>query len=144
MKAPSYAMPAWKVDGMDVARRPRRGDAGADVDPWSGGGPVFLELRTYRFRAHSMFDPDLYRDHAEVERWKERDPIDLPAERFSVTACSTRPRSTRCERGGRGRDRRRRGVRRRRPSKPVEDLGTHVLRLAGSRSSGHSRLGSTR
>ena len=41
-----------------------------------GGGPRFLELRTYRFRAHSMYDPDRYRDKAEIERWKERDPID--------------------------------------------------------------------
>jgi pyruvate dehydrogenase E1 component alpha subunit len=40
-----------------------------------GGGPHFLELRTYRFRAHSMYDPELYRDKAEVDRWKERDPI---------------------------------------------------------------------
>ena len=40
-----------------------------------GGGPHFLELRTYRFRAHSMYDPERYRDKAEVERWKERDPI---------------------------------------------------------------------
>jgi pyruvate dehydrogenase E1 component alpha subunit len=40
-----------------------------------GGGPCFLELRTYRFRAHSMYDPDRYRDKAEVERWRELDPI---------------------------------------------------------------------
>ena len=40
-----------------------------------GGGPHFLECRTYRFRAHSMYDPDLYRDKAEIERWKERDPL---------------------------------------------------------------------
>ncbi len=43
----------------------------------SGGGPHFLELRTYRFRPHSMFDPERYRDKAEVERWMERDPITL-------------------------------------------------------------------
>jgi pyruvate dehydrogenase E1 component alpha subunit len=41
----------------------------------AGLGPFFLELQTYRFRAHSMFDPELYRDHAEVERWKQRCPI---------------------------------------------------------------------
>jgi pyruvate dehydrogenase E1 component alpha subunit len=42
-----------------------------------GSGPIFLELRTYRFRAHSMYDPDLYRDKAEVADWKEHhDPID--------------------------------------------------------------------
>jgi TPP-dependent pyruvate/acetoin dehydrogenase alpha subunit len=39
------------------------------------GGPFFLELHTYRFRAHSMFDAELYRDKAEVERWKQHDPI---------------------------------------------------------------------
>ncbi|HEX9064368.1 MAG TPA: thiamine pyrophosphate-dependent enzyme, partial [Streptosporangiaceae bacterium] len=39
----------------------------------------FLELRTYRFRAHSMYDPDLYRDKAEIERWKKRDPIEALA-----------------------------------------------------------------
>ena len=38
--------------------------------------PRFLELRTYRFRAHSMADPDLYRSRAEVEEWKHRCPID--------------------------------------------------------------------
>jgi TPP-dependent pyruvate/acetoin dehydrogenase alpha subunit len=40
-----------------------------------GVGPYFLEYRTYRFRAHSMFDPELYRTKAEVEEWKRRDPI---------------------------------------------------------------------
>jgi TPP-dependent pyruvate/acetoin dehydrogenase alpha subunit len=74
LKAASYGVPAWPVDGMDVlaveaaARR-------AALAVRGGGGPAFLELRTYRFRAHSMFDPELYRDKAEVERWKERDPI---------------------------------------------------------------------
>jgi pyruvate dehydrogenase E1 component alpha subunit/2-oxoisovalerate dehydrogenase E1 component len=37
--------------------------------------PLFLECRTYRFRAHSMFDPELYRTREEVEKWKKRDPI---------------------------------------------------------------------
>ena len=63
------------VDGMDVARR-RGGDAARPRRPCArGDGPAFLEFRTYRFRAHSMFDPELYRDKAEVEEWKERDPI---------------------------------------------------------------------
>jgi pyruvate dehydrogenase E1 component alpha subunit len=39
------------------------------------GTPLFLELHGYRFRAHSMFDPELYRDKAEVERWKQHGPI---------------------------------------------------------------------
>jgi len=82
VKAASYGMPAWPVDGMDVlavedaARR-------AALAARAGGGPVFLELRTYRFRAHSMFDPELYRDKAEVERWKQRDPIEALAARLS-------------------------------------------------------------
>jgi pyruvate dehydrogenase E1 component alpha subunit len=40
-----------------------------------GGGPLFIEFQTYRFRAHSMFDPELYRDKAEVEKWKQRGPL---------------------------------------------------------------------
>lgn len=75
VKAASYEIPAWSVDGMDVdavAESARR----AVLAVRAGDGPVFLELRTYRFRAHSMYDPDLYRDKAEIERWKERDPID--------------------------------------------------------------------
>jgi pyruvate dehydrogenase E1 component alpha subunit len=43
----------------------------------AGGGPRFLELLTYRFRAHSMYDVDRYRKKEEVARWKERDPIEL-------------------------------------------------------------------
>ena len=40
-----------------------------------GGGPFLLEARTYRFRAHSMYDAELYRGKEEVEQWKQRDPI---------------------------------------------------------------------
>jgi TPP-dependent pyruvate/acetoin dehydrogenase alpha subunit len=41
----------------------------------AGGGPYFLECRTYRFRAHSMFDAQQYRTKDEIEQWKERDPL---------------------------------------------------------------------
>jgi pyruvate dehydrogenase E1 component alpha subunit len=75
LKASSYHMPAWSVDGMDVvAVRDAARRALATVK--GGGGPVFLEFRTYRFRAHSMYDPELYRERDEVERWKQHDPID--------------------------------------------------------------------
>jgi pyruvate dehydrogenase E1 component alpha subunit len=75
LKAASFEMPAWSVDGMDVGAVERA--AGRAVDAIrSGGGPHFLELRTYRFRAHSMYDPELYRTKDEVELWKERDPIE--------------------------------------------------------------------
>ncbi len=55
--------------------RRRRGSAAASVR--GGDGPFLLELRTYRFRAHSMADPELYRAKQEVEEWKTRDPIAL-------------------------------------------------------------------
>jgi len=74
-KAASYTVPSARVDGMDVlAVYQATRDAAAHVR--AGNGPFFLEYRTYRFRAHSMFDPELYRDKAEVEEWKLRDPID--------------------------------------------------------------------
>jgi pyruvate dehydrogenase E1 component alpha subunit len=75
-KAAAYEMPAWPVDAMDVVAV-ERAAARAVTAVRNGGGPHFLELRTYRFRAHSMFDPERYRDKAEVRTWRERDPIDL-------------------------------------------------------------------
>jgi pyruvate dehydrogenase E1 component alpha subunit len=73
-KAASYNVPATTVDGMDVLAV--EAEAAAAVEAIrSGGGPRFLELLTYRFRAHSMFDPELYRNKAEVEGWRQRGPI---------------------------------------------------------------------
>jgi pyruvate dehydrogenase E1 component alpha subunit len=73
-KAASYGMATIKVDGMDVvAVHAAARQACAQVR--AGQGPVFVEFQTYRFRAHSMFDPELYRDKAEVEEWKKRGPI---------------------------------------------------------------------
>jgi pyruvate dehydrogenase E1 component alpha subunit len=74
LKAASYEMPAWPVDGMDVLAVEAATRHAVDAVR-AGGGPHFVEYRTYRFRAHSMFDAELYRDKAEVARWKERDPI---------------------------------------------------------------------
>ncbi len=84
LKAASYEVPAWSVDGMDVLAV-RRAAKRALAMVRGGGGPAFLEFRTYRFRAHSMFDPDLYRDRAEIERWKERDPIQTFADQLLAT-----------------------------------------------------------
>jgi len=83
LKASSYRVPAWAVDGMDVLAvdAAARHAASAVRD---GGGPHFLELRTYRYRAHSMYDPDLYRDKAEIERWRARDPIPALTEALSA------------------------------------------------------------
>ena len=83
-KADAYGMPSEAVDGMDVvaveaaARR-----AAAQVR--RGDGPFLLELRTYRFRAHSTADPELYRGKEEVAEWKRRDPIALFTARLQET-----------------------------------------------------------
>jgi TPP-dependent pyruvate/acetoin dehydrogenase alpha subunit len=81
LKAASYQMPAWQVDGMDV-KAVEEAAAKAVESVRGGGGPHFLELRTYRFRAHSMFDPELYRSKGEVEEWKGRDPIETFRDRL--------------------------------------------------------------
>ena len=74
-KARSYRMRAESVDGMDVLAV--RDAMRTAVDYVRGGaGPMFIEFRTYRFRAHSMFDPELYRSKAEVDVWKKRCPIE--------------------------------------------------------------------
>lgn len=72
-KARAYRIQATAVDGMDVfaVEEAVRGAA----DAVRGGGPVLLELRTYRFRGHSMFDTQLYREKPEVEVWQKKGPI---------------------------------------------------------------------
>lgn len=83
LKASSYEMPAWPVDGMDVIACEEAAQR-AVLAVRSGGGPHFLEFRTYRFRAHSMFDPQLYRDKQEIEAWKHRDPVATFQERMQA------------------------------------------------------------
>jgi pyruvate dehydrogenase E1 component alpha subunit len=76
LKAAGYEMASWSADGMDVLAVEETARRAVDAVR-AGGGPHFLELRTYRFRPHSMFDPERYRDKAEVSRWMERDPINM-------------------------------------------------------------------
>ena len=74
-KAQAYRMPAEPVDGMDpVAVEAAAHRALEHLR--AGRGPFFLECRTYRFRAHSMFDTQAYRTRDEIEGWKQRDPIE--------------------------------------------------------------------
>jgi pyruvate dehydrogenase E1 component alpha subunit len=76
LKAQNYNIPAEAVDGMDVlAVEAAAQRAVAQVR--RGEGPYFLELRTYRYRAHSMSDPELYRSKDEVAQWHGRDPLSL-------------------------------------------------------------------
>jgi pyruvate dehydrogenase E1 component alpha subunit len=73
-KAKAYRMPGEMVDGMNPVAVEALALRAVDSIR-AGNGPFFLECRTYRFRAHSMFDAQLYRTKEEVEHWKERDPI---------------------------------------------------------------------
>lgn len=74
-KAASYAIRSEVVDGMDVIATEAAARRALDFIRETGR-PCFLECRTYRFRAHSMFDPQLYRDKAEVEAWRKQGPIE--------------------------------------------------------------------
>lgn len=73
-KAASYLVEAEAVDGMDVTAVEAATRRGAERVR-QGLGPAFIECLTYRFRAHSMFDAELYREKSEVDAWKVRDPI---------------------------------------------------------------------
>jgi pyruvate dehydrogenase E1 component alpha subunit len=84
LRAASYGIAAWSVDGMD-AQEVADASERAAMALRGGGGPVFLELQTYRFRAHSMYDPDRYRDKAEIDRWKLRDPIEHAVDQLEAT-----------------------------------------------------------
>jgi pyruvate dehydrogenase E1 component alpha subunit len=74
MRAQSYGMPAQAVDGMDVHAMLAAAEHAVRTVR-DGGGPMFLECLTYRFRAHSMYDPQHYRTRDEVNTWKAHDPI---------------------------------------------------------------------
>ncbi len=73
VKAAAFGMATLKADGMDVVAVHEAAKRAREYA--RGKGPIFVELQTYRFRAHSMFDPELYRDKREVEQWKTRGPI---------------------------------------------------------------------
>lgn len=74
-KAQAYRMPAAQVDGMDPVQVEAAAHRAVE-HVRAGQGPYFLECRTYRFRAHSMFDAQAYRTRDEVQAWRERDPIE--------------------------------------------------------------------
>lgn len=73
-KARAYRMAAATVDGMDPVAV-EAAARGAVEQVRSGAGPFLLECRTYRLRAHSMFDAQSYRSREEVEAWRQRDPL---------------------------------------------------------------------
>jgi pyruvate dehydrogenase E1 component alpha subunit len=75
-KAAGYNIPSNRVDGMDVLAV-QRAAAEALETIRNGGGPFFLEVMTYRYRGHSMGDPERYRQQDEVRKWQENDPIGI-------------------------------------------------------------------
>ncbi|MFZ3053148.1 MAG: pyruvate dehydrogenase (acetyl-transferring) E1 component subunit alpha [Sulfuricurvum sp.] len=81
LKAASYRIHSQQVDGMDVEEVSKSVQQ-AVSEIRLGNGPMFIECLTYRFRAHSMFDAELYRDKAEVDEWKKKDPLILLHQRW--------------------------------------------------------------
>ena len=99
-KARSYRIDAHCIDGMDVfAVEAAVRDAADKVR--GGAGPTLLELRTYRFRAHSMFDAQGYRERAEVEAWQKKGPIITLTTRLKAAALMTEEDYLRLEREAR-------------------------------------------
>jgi pyruvate dehydrogenase E1 component alpha subunit len=76
-----YKIPAVQIDGMDLMAV-RESTMEALTQVRSGTGPVFLEAMTYRYRGHSMADPEAYRETSELDEWRANDPI----ERFKTFA----------------------------------------------------------
>jgi pyruvate dehydrogenase E1 component alpha subunit len=68
-------MPNDRVEGMDVLTV--RSASETALAAVRANGPFFLEIVTYRFRGHSMGDPERYRTAAEVQKWQENDPIGI-------------------------------------------------------------------
>jgi TPP-dependent pyruvate/acetoin dehydrogenase alpha subunit len=87
-KAAAYGIPGTQVDGMDVVAVEAATRRAAETVR-SGVGPVLLELLTYRFRAHSMYDPELYRTKEEVAQWQARDPVTTFTRRLTDTGVLT-------------------------------------------------------
>jgi len=73
-KGAAYGVESAKANGMDVLEVKKAVEKAAAYIK-STGKPYFLICNTYRFRAHSMFDAQLYREKKEVDEWKKRDPI---------------------------------------------------------------------
>lgn len=83
-----YDMPAEPVDAMDVEMVHEAVKRAADRAR-AGEGPTFLEFKTYRFRGHSMSDPQKYRTKEEVEQWKSRDPLEMVRDRILTNGIAT-------------------------------------------------------
>jgi pyruvate dehydrogenase E1 component alpha subunit len=81
-RAKAHAMPGEIVDGQDIDAVHDTA-AAAIARARAGDGPTLIEAKTYRYRGHSRTDPAKYRAEGELERWKQRDPIDILAARLA-------------------------------------------------------------
>jgi len=86
--AEAYDMPSEPVDAMDVEMVHEAVSRAAERAR-AGEGPTFLEFKTYRYRGHSMSDPQKYRTKEEVAEWKDRDPIELIKDRILTHGIAT-------------------------------------------------------
>ena len=75
-KAEGYGMAHQRVDGMNVLAVYKAAHEAIEKVR-IGAGPMMLEIMTYRFRGHSMGDPERYRKQEEVKKWEEKDPIGI-------------------------------------------------------------------
>ncbi|MCB2210056.1 pyruvate dehydrogenase (acetyl-transferring) E1 component subunit alpha [bacterium] len=75
-KAEGYGMPNERIEGMDVMEVRQKVSKVLDKIR-KEGGPYLLEIMTYRYRGHSMGDPERYREKEEVKKWEESDPIGI-------------------------------------------------------------------
>jgi pyruvate dehydrogenase E1 component alpha subunit len=80
-KAEGYGMRNVRVEGMDVLQV-REAALEALETIREGNGPMLMEIITYRFRGHSMGDPERYRESGEVKKWQENDPIGIYRKRL--------------------------------------------------------------
>ena len=87
-KAEGYCIPNERVDGMDVMVVRKAAEKALEFVR-GGGGPFLLEVVTYRFRGHSMGDPERYRETEEVKKWQENDPIGIYRARLMADGVAT-------------------------------------------------------
>ena len=98
-KAAGYRVASEAVDGMDVVAVEVAAKRAIEAIRRTNG-PYLLECQTYRFRAHSMFDAQLYRTKQEIETWRTKDPV----ERLQTLARADRIGAQRRDRRDRGRN----------------------------------------
>ncbi len=87
-KAASYGIATRHINGMNVLAVHEAAQAAIEAVR-ADGLPSFVEFHTYRFRAHSMFDAELYRNKDEVERWKQHGPIHTFTDRLKAAGMMT-------------------------------------------------------